>query len=347
MRADSRAKVKRTFQTAPREGANVPTAAIPTTAIGSTTRSIDPRSLPPSAVVGDDELVAAAAAVGEVVLGREALDALAAFAADPGPRGALLLRGIDVGEIPTTPPSPTAPTGKDLGSELVLLAVARRLGEPVGYLPEHGGSIVQNLVPTRDAIGRQTSTSSGVDLAFHTETAFHPHRPRYLLLLCLRGDPGAATTLASVDDLLPALAAEVVAELRQPHFRTAVDESFGGSPDVPVGAARPVLDGTPEHPVLCWDAELTSGTTPEAQAALEALSTAVAERQRRIVLEAGDLLVVDNARCVHGRSPFTARFDGTDRWLQRSFVVEDLAPSADDRRGRVIVTDFSAPTAAA
>ena len=31
----------------------------------------------------------------------------------------------------------------------------------------------------------------GPNLMFHTETAFHPHRPRYLLLLCLRGDPAA------------------------------------------------------------------------------------------------------------------------------------------------------------
>ena len=59
-----------------------------------------------------------------------------------------------------------------------------------------------------------------------------------------------------------------------------------------------------------------------------------------VALEAGDLLVVDNAVAVHGRSPFTPRFDGTDRWLQRTFVVSDLAPSAADRRGRVITTRF-------
>ena len=99
--------------------------------------------------------------------------------------------------------------------------------------------------------------------------------------------------------------------------------------DVPVGDARPVLGGPLDQPTLCWDAELTTGETAEARAALDELAAAVAERQRRIVLEAGDLLVVDNSRCVHGRSPFSARFDGTDRWLQRSFVVESLAPSAE------------------
>jgi L-asparagine oxygenase len=49
-------------------------------------------------------------------------------------------------------------------------------------------------------------------------------------------------------------------------------------------------------------------------------------------------LIIDNAVAVHGRSPFTPRFDGSDRWLQRTFVISDLAPSAADRRGRVITT---------
>jgi L-asparagine oxygenase len=60
------------------------------------------------------------------------------------------------------------------------------------------------------------------------------------------------------------------------------------------------------------------------------------------VLEPGDLLVVDNAVAVHGRSPFTPRFDGTDRWLQRTMVVSDLRPSAGERTGRVITTVFGA-----
>ena len=59
-----------------------------------------------------------------------------------------------------------------------------------------------------------------------------------------------------------------------------------------------------------------------------------------IVLEPGDLLVVDNDRVVHGRTSFAARFDGTDRWLQRAFVVADLAPSAAERTGRIITTRF-------
>ena len=118
-------------------------------------------------------------------------DALARFASQSNRAGALLIRNIPIGPLPPTPGAPGAPTGKDLATELALLTVARRLGEPVGYVPEHGGRIVQNIVPTRHDADRQTSTSSRSNLMFHTETAFHPHRPRYLLLLCLRGDPAA------------------------------------------------------------------------------------------------------------------------------------------------------------
>lgn len=83
------------------------------------------------------------------------------------------------------------------------------------------------------------------------------------------------------------------------------------------------------------------GESPEAAAALDELRAVVAERRREIVLSDGDLLIVDNTRCVHGRRPFQARFDGTDRWLQRSFVVASLAPSVGDRMGRIITTSFA------
>ena len=43
---------------------------------------------------------------------------------------------------------------------------------------------------------------------------------------------------------------------------------------------------------------------------------------------------------MHGRSPFEPRFDGTDRWLQRSFVVTDLHTIGADLDGRVIITSF-------
>ncbi len=261
---------------------------------------------------------------------------------DPGPAGALLIRGLPVGTLPATPKRPAAtPPGKDRASELLLLTVARVLGEPVGYRPEHGGDLVQNLLPVREAAATQTSTSSSVDLEFHTETAFHPHRPRYLLLSCLRGDNRARTLLCSLRALLTELSEPERAILAQPRFRTRVDASFGGHPGLAPLAAAPILRGDPERPTLVFDADLMAGTDPEADAALARLRNLARQLRTAVTLEPGDLLVVDNDACIHGRSAFPARFDGSDRWLQRAFVVEDLAPSAADRHGRIIDTTFT------
>ncbi len=267
-------------------------------------------------------------------------DALVDFADRPHQSGALLVKGMPVGSLPPTPPTPTTPTTKDATSEFTLLTVARLLGQPVGYEPEHGGDIIQNLVPVRGTETRQVSTSSRVDLMFHTEAAFHPFRPRYLLLLCLRGDPAAITTLSSIHELLPHLPSSVADVLFQPRFRTAVDESYLQGRTNVLGAATAVLSGDRRWPSMVFDADLTVGIDPEADEALQVLDRAVADTQTGVALEAGDLLVVDNSVSVHGRTAYAPRFDGTDRWLQRAFVATDLAASAADRRGRVIVTQF-------
>jgi len=231
---------------------------------------------------------------------------------------------------------------KDRVSEFALLTVARRLGQPVGYLPEHGGDLIQNLVPTQANADRQVSTSSKVQLMFHTEAAFHPHRPRYLLLLCLRGDASAVTTLSSIFEVLPLLPEGVVNTLFQPRFRTAVDESYLNGRANVLGVPMPVLSGARQRPTMVFDADLMVGTDEAADQALQALSAAVERHHTGLALQAGDLLVVDNNVAVHGRTPYEPRFDGHDRWLQRSMVVTDLSRSADERNGRVIVTHFGA-----
>ena len=289
----------------------------------------------------DESFVTAAGHAGRL-LAPAVHDALVDFADRPHRSGALLLTGMPIGELPATPNSPTAATNKDHVSEFTLLTVARRLGQPVGYEPEHGGDIVQNIVPVKGTADRQVSTSSKVELMFHTEAAFHPHRPRYLLLLCLRGDESAVTTLSSIHEVLPHLPAHVRDALFEPRFRTAVDESYLHGRANVLGAPMPVLSGDREFPTLVFDADLMVGTDSAADAALQALSLAVTELRTGIVLAPGDLLVVDNAVAVHGRSPFKPRFDGFDRWLQRTFVISDLRPSAAERTGRVITTRFGA-----
>ena len=107
-------------------------------------------------------------------------------------------------------------------------------------------------------------------------------------------------------------------------FVTSVDPSFmsNGEPDAQVRVTP--LTSAGEGWSLIYDQLLMRGTTPRAITALSALHHAVKHTTQQVVLAAGDILVIDNHRCVHGRTPFAPRYDGTDRWLKRALVVQSL-----------------------
>lgn len=77
----------------------------------------------------------------------------------------------------------------------------------------------------------------------------------------------------------------------------------------------------------------TQPLTERAAAALVELQLLFERTARTARLEPGDLAVVDNRITVHGRTAFSPRFDGTDRWLQRTFVLADLRRSRAHRAG--------------
>ena len=247
-----------------------------------------------------------------------------------------LLSGYFTGLVPPTPLQAMRDIDACPAATRSLLRFADDIGRAVGYDREQDGRLIQDIFPVRGSENEQVSTSSKVMLGSHTETAFHPHKPKYVVLLCLRGDQKAATTYADVRDIVPQLSVDQLAVLATDQFVTTIDPSFmsNGEPDIEVRIAP--LTSTARGWVLVYDELLMRGTTLEAQAALNALHRAVKEATQHVVLAAGDLLVIDNDRAVHGRTPFTPRYDGTDRWLKRSLVMRTLP--LNDVAGRVVQT---------
>jgi len=274
--------------------------------------------------------------------------ALAEFGFRGNLDSALLLRGLP--QDPNLPPTPVRSNEtvrkSTFASELWLCTVAAAFGELVGYLQERQGSILQDLYPTPANAEKQSSESSSVLLAFHTEIAFHPFLPDYVLLYGLRQDPHkeARTMFASIRRFFPLLDPADREALFSRLFRTGIDYSFGNtSQEKGRGPLISVLYGDRQDPFMRYDHDLMIGQTPAACRALEAVRELINEVKQDVVIEPGSLLVIDNRRCVHARSIFRAAFDGRDRWLQRAAVVRDLDASVEDRlRGtRVIATDFS------
>jgi L-asparagine oxygenase len=247
-----------------------------------------------------------------------------------------LIADYFTGQVPPTPLVTNLDHDACAAATRALLQFADDIGRAVGYDREQEGRLIQDIFPVKSAERVQVSTSSKVMLGSHTETAFHPHKPRYVVLLCLRGDPQAATTYADVNDVVQHLTPDHLEVLQTNEFVTTVDPSFmtHGEPDAQV-AITP-LTRLHNGWEFVYDELLMSATTARASTALTALHAAVKHSTKHVVLRGGDLLVIDNHRAVHGRTPFIPRYDGSDRWLKRSLVVTTLP--THDVIGRVIQT---------
>jgi L-asparagine oxygenase len=199
----------------------------------------------------------------------------------------------------------------------------------------------------------QSGHGSAAFLEFHTEDAFHPRRADHLLLFSLRNDDAVPTVLSSVRDVrLPSGARRVLGERR---FAILPDPEHVRqlsrvAPDHPaLSRIQAMIDAPQSACVMCSEAD---GTTirrdrpfmrpldSAAGAALETLMAALVQVQQDVVVQPGSLLVIDNHVAVHGRRPFRARYDGTDRWLKKLLVSRDLRhgdPVPLSGSGRVLV----------
>jgi L-asparagine oxygenase len=223
-----------------------------------------------------------------------------------------------------TPGSATSPRhGAANVCALCLIAVMNMFGEPFTFSDLYDGRLVQDVVAAPGKESAQTSEGSDCFLEWHVEDAFSSDRCDYFGLLCLRGDPAAATILAPVRALvLPDEARKV---LMQPRYAVLPDIAHCENPEPQTGIA--VLTGTREAPEIRFDPIYMVPADPaddEARSAFERLTEAVNAAAISYVLQPGDLLVVDNRRVVHARSPFLPRFDGSGRWLLRAMVCSSL-----------------------
>ncbi|MER5812687.1 TauD/TfdA family dioxygenase [Streptomyces sp. NPDC002033] len=258
------------------------------------------------------------------------------FRRHSGPNGTLVIGGlpIDQAALPATPTVPGSVQRQATISSAVLTMVACGLGEPLAYRAEKSGALVQDVVPVP---GQETfhGNAGSVPLSFHTENGFHPHPPDYVVFLCLRADHDqiAGMRIAGIRRALPLLTQASRQTLFAPEFITTPPPSFGpgtaaGEPDV---KPRPVLSGAAEDPDIRMAQLVTTPLTPRAAAALTEFGRACEATARTLRLTPGDLVIIDNRVTVHGRTAFHPRYDGADRWLQRTYVTTDLRRSRDHR----------------
>ncbi|MCX5206938.1 TauD/TfdA family dioxygenase [Streptomyces sp. NBC_00237] len=271
---------------------------------------------------------------------------------------------VDDADLGPTPLGRTAtPVGAPttLRQDIAFYLITALLGDPVGWATQQDGRIMHDIYPVPEHEHGQIGWGSAQTLTWHTEDAFHPLRADYLGLMCLRNPDGVETTVADIadvkiDDELRSLLAQKRFFIRPDDAHRIADADAGGPTGksaellrrsrerVERALAEPepmaVLFGSEDDPYLCIDPYFMTGSQgEEEQRALDAFSAAVDDALGDVILRPGDIGIIDNFRAVHGRKPFRARFDGTDRWLRRLNVARDLRPSRGarlDAEARVI-----------
>ncbi|GAA4617071.1 TauD/TfdA family dioxygenase [Saccharopolyspora hordei] len=262
------------------------------------------------------------------------------FRRDTGTTGALVVSGLPLGPdgVPDTPTRDGSVQRTATVPAAVLIMFAAGLGDPASFRPEKSGALVQDVVPVPGKEEFQGNAGSAL-LSFHTENAFHPHRPDFVMLSCLRSDHEGVAGLrtACIRQVLDLLTPSAREALSSAEFVTAPPPSFGStSGDTTPHAA---LTGAPEDPDLQIDFAATEPLTDRARAAMDELQELFGEHAHTHYLTPGSMAIVDNRVTVHGRTAFRPRYDGRDRWLQRSFSLADFRASRRHRADDGYVLD--------
>ena len=241
----------------------------------------------------DRRFLAGAAALAEV-LPPDVRDPCVGCATGVGP-AAIWLRDLPAPlALPPTPSDPRRPPlREDVFAELWLSAIGALMGSPVAY--GQVGAVFRHLVPS--------TSGSCRPIRYRTAESRNPEPPDHLLLWCHRGDRSAVVRLASVQQALRWLDPRDVDVLSQPAFRR------GGEP-------TRVLDAETRE-LVAWHPRHLQALGGAPREALHRLGQAFEWATELLILQPGDLLVLDNHRVVHGLTAYPARNDGTDLWLQR------------------------------
>ena len=260
------------------------------------------------------------------------IDILLSFAKNGSDTGFLLIKNLEISEnIPKTPSS----NGHKVGEQTILARIQSLfinvICEMIAYEAEGYGRLFQDVVPVEAMSKNQTSIGSSVELEIHTEQAFSKLRPDILSLACLRGDLDAYTHILPVQFILNNLNDDEKKLLREPLWKTGVDLSFKlhGHEFIEGDMRGPlsIISGLDEDPLLVFDQDLMRGITEESVKMVEKITDIYYKYRLRHNLKPGEIILVDNNRAVHGRSPFFPKYDGYDRFLIRCFGTFDYSKS--------------------
>jgi L-asparagine oxygenase len=249
--------------------------------------------------------------------------------------------------LPKTPDNNDSKIGETTMLARIQSILINVIAELISYEAEGYGRLFQDIIPIKKMEREQTSVSSNTELEIHTEQAFSNLRPDILSLACIRGDPLAQTYILPVKYILENITNDERNLIRLPLWKTGVDLSFKLNENNFIqGDIRgpfPIISGDEDDPKLVFDQDLMFGTCKKSNNLLKKIVDIYYQYRNQHNLQTGEIILIDNMRAVHGRSPFYPNYDGNDRFLIRCFAVYDYDYSsyARENGGRMVSAIYS------
>jgi L-asparagine oxygenase len=265
--------------------------------------------------------------------------------------GFLIIRTIPF--IPESIPKTPLVNINSIGSNTLIASIQSifisYLGEMISYEAEGDGKIFQDIVPVSNMGINQTSYNSDVELEIHTEQAFSKIRPDILGLGCLRGDEKAFTYVLPLNKILENITKEEYELLLKPLWKIGIDMSFKKNGylflEGDIRGPFPIINNSSVNgeKTLVFDQDLMKGITEESNYLLEKIVDIYYKNRIGHNLQSGEIILIDNRHSLHGRSSFTPKYDGNDRFLIRCFAVTDYESTkyARPNEGRMVSAIFS------
>lgn len=263
--------------------------------------------------------------------------------------GFLLFKGfkIDDEKIAETPSHWDAPwkNPNTLREEIFQSLLCSGLGDLFGWLTQENGRLLRNIVPIQADQDEQLGGSSRVELLWHIEEAFHPQRADMMTIMCYRNNEKAGTNVCSLKNMnIPNDKYKILSEARyiiepdKSHFpeNNKSDRwSLGSDHFQKIKAFLanpkpvPVIYGAPGHERMVLDQAFMQALPGDKEAAetLEWFYEHLNDSKVTVEMIPGDILLLDNRRVVHGRTPYTPHYGPKARWLRRGNITADLTKS--------------------
>ena len=264
----------------------------------------------------------------------------------------LLTNVFEPAHLPDTPdwftPVPDA-AGTYTGRAAAIAAQAFLGLETVSYGSENSGELFVSLTAiagdgkfARKSQGGLRGHTDGVSFPFNGETDMSNARiapsPDTVTLVGLRNPKSVPTTVMVLQDALGKLSQEDIYELKQAQFSIESQTTFLEGMrdilgDVHTAIDEPVLKDAVIGTIVRFSHSSVSPTEPggAAEKAAENFAKACSEVAQVVAIQPGDVLLVSNRLCLHGRGEVGDEIGGQSRWLLRTYGL-DTSQLDDSRR---------------